>query len=464
MRWSIIGAGPAGLAAGLELSRSGLQPEIFEAHPDSVGGLSRTVHFGGCRFDLGGHRFFTKNAEIQQIWQDLMGRDLLEVNRLSRIFFRGRFVDYPLRFPGAVLSLPPWEATACLLSFLWARLRPRTVVSFEDWVVNEFGWRLYSCFFNSYTEKVWGMRCQDIGADWARQRIRGLNLWELVRDVFMKRRGQAAIKTLTDQFQYPRLGPGQLWQRMADEVGRLGGRVHLDRRVQKVRWGLAGGGLEIVSRDQPLACDRLLSSMAMPDLVRILDPLPPVEVLQAADRLRHRDFLTILLVVDGANPFPDQWIYVHDPKVRLARVQNFRNWSLEMAQPGLHPLGLEYFCQEGDHFWHKTDDQLIEMGIAEMVEIGLLRADQVRQGKVVRVPRAYPVYDHTYQQNVDILRDFLIQNVPQIQLAGRNGMHRYLNQDHAMWTAMLAVRGGDRWTVNDREEYLEEMRLTPNPS
>ncbi len=478
-RTVIIGAGPAGLTAAWELGRLGRSAIVLEKSA-TVGGLSRTVCHNGYRFDIGGHRFFTKIPEVRSLWREWLGDDLLERPRMSRIYYRGRYFDYPLRPVDALINLGPVEAGRIALSYLRARLAPqREERNFEEWVVHRFGRRLYEIFFRSYTEKVWGLPCTEIGAEWAAQRIKDLDLLAAVRSaLFGGRAAGRVITTLIDRFSYPRMGPGMMWEACRDRLRDLGIETvtgaevrticHRDGRVEGVVVGRGDGRKELEGAD-------FISSMPIRDLVAVLDPPPPAEVLEAAARLRYRDFLTVVLIIDREQVFPDNWIYVHAPEVRVGRVQNFKNWSPEMVpDPGTTSLGLEYFVQEGDELWRRPDAELRDLGARELEELGLISAEEVIDHAVVRARKAYPVYDTAYAEALAIIRGYL-DGLENLQLIGRNGQHRYNNQDHSMVTGLraahnLAGAGHDIWAVNVDQAYLEEgaaaagERLVPMPA
>jgi protoporphyrinogen oxidase len=469
----VVGAGPAGLTAAFEAQRAGFAVTVLEKDPVYVGGISRTVRYKENRFDIGGHRFFSKSDEITRWWKERLPDDFIRVRRVSRIFYHSRFFDYPLKPWNALRNLGLLTSTACVLSYLRSRLFPRRPErSFEDWVSNRFGRRLFNIFFKTYTEKVWGLPCSQISADWAAQRIRGLSLLEAVLNAFRgpaQRPGQgsAIIKTLIETFDYPRLGPGQMWEKAATDFQAAGGQLHLGMQVAK----LLRRDDRIVSVEAADAsgarrrfdADHFIVSMPLRETVLALEPAMPPEAAAAARRLSYRDFLTVALVIEGENPFPDNWIYVHEPSVKLGRIQNFRNWSAAMiGRPGTACLGLEYFCFAGDALWSRPDDELIELGKRELTQLGFVRPDQIKDGTVVRMEKAYPVYDPGYQDNVDLIRAALAPLV-NLQVVGRNGMHKYNNQDHSMMTALLAVRnlqGGrfNLWHVNTDAEYHEEGR------
>jgi protoporphyrinogen oxidase len=458
----VIGAGPAGLTAAYELTRFDLRPTVLEKG-STVGGLARTESYKGFHFDLGGHRFFTRVDEINRLWHDVLGADLLRRPRLSRIYYQGRFFYYPLRAMNAVWGLGPWQGVRLLLSYArWQLVPYPREDTFEHWVTNRFGRRLFLTFFKTYTEKVWGIPCSELKAEWAAQRIKDLSLRTVL--LRMCRRPRNAIRTLIGEFHYPRLGPGMMWRAVQRAVEDGGGVVRLNADVLRVQ--RAGGRIERVAvsgngGEEVVAGDAFLSSMPVTEFLMKLDPPPPPAVLAAARRLRHRDFLTVLLIVKRADVFPDNWIYVHDPEVRVGRIQNFKNWSPDMVpDPGKSSLGLEYFCTEGDELWRLADDQLIELGTRELERVGLVAGVEVEDGCVVRVPKSYPIYDSGYREALAAVRAF-VDGLENFQTIGRNGLHRYDNQDHAMLTGMLAVRNvvlGERhdlWAVNVDREYHE---------
>lgn len=466
----IVGAGPAGLTAAYEAQRAGGQVVLLEKDPQYVGGISRTVQSRGYRFDIGGHRFFSKSPEITRWWKERLPDDFIQVRRMSRIYYRGRFFDYPLRPWNALSNLGVWTSVACVASYAWARLFPRRPErSFEDWVSNRFGRRLFDIFFKTYTEKVWGIPTGELSADWAAQRIKGLSLSQAILNAFKgapKKAGEV-IKTLIDTFDYPRLGPGQMWEKTAADFRALGGELRMGWKVERL--GHEHGrvtrveAVDAAGRRESLAADEFILSMPLRETVLAFDPPLPAEARRAAEALSYRDFLTVALVVEGENPFPDNWIYIHEPNVKLGRIQNFKNWSEAMiGRPGTTCLGLEYFCFEGDGLWTMSDDALVALGKAELETLGLVQASQVREGAVVRVEKAYPIYDPGYQASVDAIRAALAP-FANLQVVGRNGMHKYNNQDHSMMTALLAVKnltGGsfNLWNVNTDAEYHEEAR------
>ena len=470
---AIIGAGPAGLTAAYLLGKEGIPVTVLEADPLLVGGIARTASYKGFHFDIGGHRFFSKSKEVEDLWTELLPHDLLERPRSSRIFYNGKFFAYPLKATEALLKLGLFESARCESSYLKARVFPvADPQSVEDWVSNQFGERLYRIFFKTYTEKVWGMSCRDISADWAAQRIQGLSLVSAVWNALVPRRApkdrSKVIKTLIDTFRYPRKGPGMMWEACAARVREQGGTVRMGAKVTACSWDEASRAWTLTHLDaagdpHTTTAQHVISSAPLRDLARGLAPPLSAGTLEAAGRLKYRDFLTVVLILKDQHLFEDNWIYIHDPAVQVGRIQNFKSWSPEMVpDPALACYGLEYFCFEGDGLWTRSDADLIALGKRELAQIGLAAADGVVDGCVVRQPKAYPVYDAGYAANVATVRRELEERFPTLHLVGRNGMHKYNNQDHAMMTAMLCVKNivagarvYDLWNVNQDAEYHE---------
>ena len=463
----IIGAGPAGLTAAYEVTKRGITATVLEKN-DKVGGLARTENHQGYYFDLGGHRFFTKVAEVKTLWHELLRDDFLRRPRLSRIFYQSKFFDYPLKPSNALRGLGFARSAAVALSYVWWQLFPYgKEETFEQWVTNRFGRELFKTFFKTYTEKVWGISCSELKAEWAAQRIKDLSLKTALLNTIVKPR--KTIKTLIEEFEYPRLGPGMMWNVAAQRVRESGGSVSLDSDVIAIK--RTGGRIDKVmvangGAAKTIEGSHFISSMPITELIKKLDPAAPPDVLEAAGRLHYRDFLTVCLIVDKPDLFPDNWIYVHDPNVKLGRIQNFKNWSPDMvADRAKSSLGLEYFCTEGDEIWNMADSDLIDLGKQEIERIGLARERDVIDGCVVRVPKAYPVYDSDYLGYLETIKQFTA-TLENLQTIGRNGLHRYNNQDHSMVTGMLAVRNmldgekNDLWRVNAEDEYLEEIKAT----
>ncbi len=464
----IVGAGPAGLTAAYELCKASI-PSVVIEKDDVVGGISRTVNYKGYCFDIGGHRFFTKVEAVDRMWREVLPKGrFLRRDRLSRIYYNRRFFHYPLRASNALFGLGIWNSFLILLSYVRAQLSPdMPEKTFEQWVSNRFGKRLYRTFFKTYTEKVWGIPCSEITADWAAQRIRGLSLLTAVKNALIgqhTRNKSEVIKTLVDSFDYPAKGPGMMWETVLNLVQSKGCDVRLQTAVEKIRWrpgGVTAIQVHTQGRCQVIPGTDFISTMPIRELVQRLEPAVPSEVLQAAERLRYRDFIAVALVINKADVFPDNWIYIHDPGVQVGRIQNFKNWSPEMVpNPDTTCLGMEYFCFEGDHLWTMPDGDLIRLAADELARIGLAQTADVTDGAVVRMPKAYPVYDSQHAEALRIVREFLCC-LPNLYLVGRNGMHKYNNQDHSMVTAMLAVRNivgnhYDIWQVNVDQEYHEQ--------
>jgi protoporphyrinogen oxidase len=470
---AVVGAGPAGLTAAYLLSKQAIPVTVLEADPTYVGGISRTVRHKGFRFDIGGHRFFSKSKEVEDLWTELLPGDMLDRPRSSRIYYNGRFFTYPLKAGEALSKLGFVESARCVLSYLKARAFPnKSPKSFQDWVSNQFGARLFAIFFKTYTEKVWGMSCKEISADWAAQRIKGLSLKTAILNALWKPTSQTkgqVIKTLINTFRYPRLGPGMLWEAAADKTRAQGGLIEMGRTVVGLHYDVNHRAWSVThtgpggSDFRQLTADHVISSAPLQHLVPGLSPGVSPLALEAAGRLRYRDFLTVALVVEDRGQFTDNWVYIHDPGVKVGRIQNFKSWSPELVpDPTLNCYGLEYFCFEGDSLWSSPDADLVTLAKVELARIGLARPEDIRDGCVVRQMKAYPVYDDHYADHVATIRTEIAAKFPNLHLVGRNGMHKYNNQDHAMMTAMLAVeniRAGrpvyDLWAVNGDAEYHE---------
>jgi protoporphyrinogen oxidase len=463
----VIGGGPAGLTAAYELQKRSddYRPRVFESG-NIVGGIARTESHNGYRFDIGGHRFFTKVDEVREMWEEVMGDDFITVPRQSRIYYRGRFFAYPLRIFNALSNIGVYESSRIMLSYLKWRVRPSKVEdNFEEWVINRFGGRLYMHFFRSYTQKVWGIPPQQIRADWAAQRIKNLSLMKAIWNAIS---GANDTTSLIEEFQYPRLGPGQMWEKCADLIEEQGGTVQTRKWIGKVyRDGQRVTAVDVHSEDgsmERVEGDEFINTMALRDLIHAFDPPPPPEVIKAADDLKYRDFLIVTLVLNRADPFPDNWIYVHSPQVKVGRIQNFRAWSAEMLpNPDTASIGMEYFCQEGDGLWTMSDEDLRTLAGRELSELGLARQEDVIDAAIIRQPKAYPVYDDKYKAALDVISEW-INSLENFQTVGRNGLHRYNNQDHSMLSAMFAARNilgedNDVWNVNVERSYHEEMQV-----
>jgi protoporphyrinogen oxidase len=459
----IIGAGPAGLTAAWEAEKHGIKTLIIEGDKE-IGGISRTVERNGWRFDIGGHRFFTKVDEVYQIWDEILDEeDFLLRPRMSRIYYKNKFYDYPLKASNALLNLGIIEAVRCVLSYFYVRVfPPKNQDNFEDWVAARFGWRLYNIFFKTYTEKVWGVDARKIGSDWASQRIKNLSLMKAILNAFQINKSGEIITTLIDKFKYPKYGPGMMWETAYKKLEEKNHKILLSSKVVEINKENDTYKVKIDS-GEVFEAKNILSSMPLAHLPKTIKPIPNNNVLESGQNLKFRDFLSVALVIDEKDAFPDNWIYIHDPGVKVGRVQNYGSWSPYLVKEGKTCLGLEYFVNIGDELWSMEDEKLIDLGIKELEKLSLIKTNSTLEGYVVRMPKAYPVYDLDYSKNIDTIEKWLSNDHKNIYPIGRNGMHRYNNQDHSMMTAVLSVRNiilGEKnniWKVNVEEDYHEEI-------
>ena len=457
----IIGAGPGGLTAGLELSEHGYQVSVLEKSA-VVGGLARTENHNGSRFDIGGHRFYTKISEIQKLWKDMLGSEFIKVPRLSRIYYLGQFFKYPINPMQVFINLGLVESVKIFISYLWAKLFPsKEEDNFEQWVINRFGRRLYEMFFKTYTEKVWGIPCVQISAEWAAQRIMGLSIGSTIRNALLR---DKSVKSLIEEFHYPSKGPGMMWEAFADRISKSGGSVEYNANAISLKHNgtqIISLGVKISEESKDFNSGNIISSMPIDELINKLEPAPPENITNAANSLNYRAFILVGLVVDG-DLFPDNWIYIHSPDFRVGRIQNFKNWSSEMvSDPNLSNIGMEYFCSEGDDLWSSSDESLIELATKELAKLGLSGDQKVVDSVVFRQKKAYPIYNQNYQKKLKAIQNYL-SRFENLQTIGRNGMFRYNNQDHSMLTGLLAARNimgeeNDLWNVNTERSYYEEF-------
>ncbi len=477
---AVIGAGPAGLTASYLLAKGGLCPEIWESDPSYVGGISRTVVYKGFRFDIGGHRFFSKSSEIENLWSEIMPNDMIVRERLSRIFYKKKYYRYPLEAAEVIENLGKREALLCVGSYLKRKISPiKDVNNLEDWVTNQFGARLYQTFFKTYTEKVWGTSCRNISADWAAQRIKGLSLskaaWASLFSTATPApidasNRQDVIKTLITSFRYPRLGPGMMWEAAAAKICERGGRLHMNSTVTALRqdpktncWTLSikNGQDSTIHEHGPYA--HVISTAPLRSVIAAIQPYLPITIMESAASLSYRDFILVALILKPRQTFPDQWLYIHDAGLLVGRIQNFGNWSPELIpDPDLACYGMEYFCSISDELWSLSDSDLIQLATNELEALQLAQPGDVIDGCVVKQPKAYPVYDNNYEKTVKTIRQGLIEHCPGLHQIGRNGMHKYNNQDHSMMTGILTAKNilasdslYDPWRVNQDAEYLE---------
>lgn len=462
----VFGAGPAGLAAATKLVEHNKRIIIFEKEA-MVGGISKTIEFKGNRFDLGGHRFFTKSKEVNTLWEKTLGPDFITRPRLSRIYYRNKFFDYPIKPMNALLGLGVFTSISVLLSYILTKFFPyKEEKTFTQWVSNRFGKKLFNIFFKTYTEKLWGIPCDQIQAEWAAQRIKGLSLTTAVKNaLFPDKSGK--IKTLIDEFKYPKLGPGMMYARMAENIEKSGGSVLKENDVVKINHDNFTVKSIVVKdgnrNEQEYFADFFLSSMPITDLVKRLSPAAPEKALEAANALTYRSFITISVILDSSISFPDTWIYIHSPEVKMGRIQNFKQWSPHMvADKNKVALGLEYFCTEGDELWDMSDKDLIELGLTELEKIHLGKKTDYVEGFVARVPKAYPTYDSTYPENMQIVKEY-VKQFSNLQPIGRYGMFKYNNMDHSILSGLYAAENvlgahHDIWSVNADQEYHEEAK------
>lgn len=462
----IVGAGPAGLTAAWEAEKFGYKTLILES-TSQVGGISRTVERDGWRFDIGGHRFFTKVDLVNKIWDEILDRDdFLLRPRMSRIYYKKKFFDYPLKPLNALSNLGLFESIACVMSYIYVRIfPPKDQNNFENWVAARFGWRLYNIFFKTYTEKVWGIEANKIGSDWASQRIKNLSLSKAILNAFFKDKSGEVITTLIDEFKYPKFGPGMMWETAYTKLTNKGHKIVLNSKVKKIEKYETNSYKVILESGEVFEAEHVITSMPLASLPSTIYPNENKETKLSGESLKFRDFLSVALVLDVEDAFPDNWIYIHEPGVKVGRIQNYGSWSPYLIKEGMTCLGLEYFVNENDNMWNSSDDDLIELAKGELEYLKIIDTGKIKNGYVVRMPKAYPVYDLEYQQNITVIRRWLENNHANIHPIGRNGMHRYNNQDHSMVAGVLTVRNilnketNNIWEINVEDEYHEEKIL-----
>lgn len=463
MRVGVIGAGPAGLTAAHELSRAGAEICVFEASPH-VGGMARSLDLWGHRVDLGPHRFFSRDARINRVWLDVMGTDYRLVARQTRILYRNRLFDYPLKAANALATMGVAEATLCVASYARAQIgRGAPLDTFEDWVVSRFGRRLYEMFFKTYSEKLWGIPCTELSADFAAQRIKGFSLGQALAT--MTGLARTRHRTLADLFAYPKAGNGTVYERMAARVTSAGGKLFLNSAVAGVSMTEGRASAIRLKDGSEMPFDHVISTMPLSLMVQSLDAAP-AEVKQAASRLTFRNTILVYLLVGRHDLFPDQWLYVHSPNLRMGRVTNFRNWTPELyGDLTSSVLALEYWCNDDDAMWREDEADLVRLATDEIVATGLVARAEVIDGQVVRVPRCYPVYTRDYHDVLEPVVTYL-KTVPNLWPLGRYGSFKYNNQDHSILMGLLAaenIAGGashDLWALNSDSEYQEDSVIT----
>lgn len=461
----ILGAGPAGLAAGLKLSEQGI-PVIIIEKDNQVGGMSKTIKYKGYSFDLGPHRFFTKSPEILGFWKKLLGSEFLGVSRLTRIYYRKKFFNYPLKPINALFGLGLINSTGIFLSYIKSKIFPyKEEINFEQWVSNRFGKKLYRTFFKTYTEKLWGIPCTKIQAEWVAQRIKGLSLRTAIKNAFFPDKS-GKIKTLVEEFYYPKHGAGSMYKKMAEEIEAKSNKIILGHKVAKINlqnYKIKSVTIKnLAEEEDEITGDNFISSIPITALVKKLFPKVPKKVFEAASRLKYRSTIFINLVIDCPPPFPDNWIYVHEPATKMLRLTSVANFSPHMLKDkDKTALALEYVCNEGGRFWKAKDRDLIKLGIGDLKKIGLIKKGKLIDGFVVRVPKTYPVYNQDYLKNLKIIRSYL-KKISNLQLIGRYGMFKYNNMDHSIMTGFAAAENilenakKDIWKINTDEEYHEQ--------
>lgn len=467
MKAAVIGAGPAGMTAAYQLAKGGAKVDVFEAGP-AVGGLSRTIEMWGQKVDLGPHRFFSSDERVNNLWFEVAGDDYRSVRRLTRIYYKRKFFHYPLQAANALANMGVIQAARCTASYLKEKVSPSRQgeehADFESWVVSRFGRRLFEMFFKSYSEKLWGIPCSELDSDFAAQRIKKFSLGEAIKSALGASRKKH--KTLVDQFAYPTGGTGMIYERMADFVRRHGGEVHLRRPVRRViHSGKVVKGLQLTDGELH-KYDHVISTMPLTLLVQGLGELPE-EVRQAADSLNFRNTILVYLLADGADLFPDQWLYIHSPELLTGRVTNFRNWVPELYGSSRQTiLTLEFWCYPEDPLWKEPDAQLVARATDEITQTGLLRGKPVLDGRVIRLSRSYPVYRRGYKQHLAKVTGFL-EGFQGLTAIGRYGAFKYNNQDHSILMGLLAaeniLQGQEHslWSINtDYDTYQEAGKAT----
>ena len=469
----IIGAGPSGLTAGYSILKNKDlgNVEIIETSEKYLGGISRTEYKGHYRFDIGGHRFFSKSKIINKLWDEILDDGFIETNRKSRILFKKKFFSYPLSATEALFKLGIFESFLCGISFIKAKIFPKkNPISFHDWVANSFGERLYRNFFKTYTEKVWGMSCDEISADWAAQRIKGLNFTSLILNSikFLNfRNNKKVIKTLIKKFKYPKYGPGMMWEVAGSKIKKMNGKITMGTNANEFIYDKTNQNWKIkcfnkiTNENIIYECKRVICSAPLRDVVKNINP--PLISKNLASKLKYRDFITVAIMIDQRPKFDDNWIYIHDQDIYAGRIQNYTSWSTFMAPNDKGCLGLEYFCNESEKFWNKTDEELKNVAIEDLRKLEILKNEKIIDAYVVRQKKAYPVYDQGYKEIVKKISNEIENDYNNLYLVGRNGMHKYNNQDHAMMSSLLTVENikhnrklNNIWDINVDAEYHEE--------
>ncbi|HTZ11023.1 MAG TPA: NAD(P)-binding protein [Candidatus Margulisiibacteriota bacterium] len=466
----IIGAGPAGLGVAYELAKHGITDTLVIDKNKGVGGLTRTDVLDGARFDIGPHRFFTKNKEVNKIWHDTLGNDFQPVSRLTRIYYKNKYFNYPIRPADVLIKLGPVDSLITILSFFSSQVSKKNeLLTFEDWIVRKFGRKLYETFFKTYTEKVWGIPCNQIGAEWAAQRTKGLDALELLKNALFAGK-KRKIKTIVEEFDFPVLGAGQMYEAISDKLTSQGVELMLEGNV--IRFNRQDNSIKSISclktdgQEVEVTAKQFFSSIPLARFFKMLNPPDPYQIINAAEKLRYRDHITVDLLIGKKNVFPDQWFYIHSPDVQIARIANYKNFSKSMVKDqNKTGLSVEYFAFKSDNIWNRTDESLSELAVGELDKMHFIKRCEVEKAWVVREADAYPVYDLSFQEHLDLLKSRIGQ-FANFYSVGRAGMHKYNNQDHSLISGILAARNYLKlpgspfmlWDINAEAEYHENAQ------
>lgn len=462
---AVIGAGPAGITAAYELAKAGFMVDVYEAS-DKVGGLSKTIDLWNQKIDLGPHRFFSNDSQVNKLWLEVVGKDYRMVDRLTRIYYKKKFYYYPLKPFDALFKLGVGTAFLCVMSYFKQRVAPtKQDGSFETWVISRFGYRLYSIFFKTYSEKLWGISCKDLDEDFAAQRIKKLSLFEAIKNALFKSK-KSKHKTLVDQFAYPIGGTGMVYERMKTFIEKSGGRVLLTTPIKKViSENNVVSGIELVSGES-VNYDHIISSMPITHLVNNLNGLPE-EIKTATQQLKFRNTILVYLKVEGENVFPDNWLYVHANDLQMGRITNFSNWVPEINCGEKSTIvALEYWSYDTDEIWNLPNEKLIGLGTTELKKTGLVKELEISAGHVIRIPKCYPVYQKGYKEPLQKVEKYL-SSIQNLSVIGRYGSFKYNNQDHSILMGLLAAdniinnKTHNLWEINtDYESYQEKSTIT----
>jgi protoporphyrinogen oxidase len=472
-RFVILGAGPAGMGAAWELSKRGAKHVVVLDKNDRVGGLARTEKFQGYFFDVGPHRMMTKYAEVEDLWKKMLGKDLLVRPRITRIYYRGRFFQYPLKMVNALYNLGLIQSMLAGASFLKAQLvwRNKEPKNFAEWTTKTFGNRISKAFFRDYTKKVWGIEADEVGVDWAGQRIKPIKILDVFGELVKSMFTMEQVKNIGAQFFYPRYGAGMFYEKMQQELEVLGVKFLLNSKIIAVRCEescIRAVTVETAAGREDVEGDVFISSIPSNLLVASMTPPASKNVLELTKAMRFRAHIVVNMIIKRKDLFEDSWFYIQSTDVRIARIGNYGQFSSDMlADPNTSAIGIEFFCYEGDEFWNKKDDELIELALREMTELGLVRHEEFGGAYVIRSDDAYPTYYMGYREKFAALRAFLEQ-FQNLRLIGRAGMYKYKDQDHAMYTGMLTVRNlfgehHDVWELGEEQEFFEEKTVSQTP-